>query len=115
MVPARGPLTIASFFRGVTELMTDIVDQPERTLKLFDMTTELAIDWLKAQVEVIGECVEGILVLDDIVGFIGRKHYLQFAHPFLKRIAMRFHGLGQGVSQRCRRHGLSRTVTGHGL
>ena len=90
VVAARGPLTIASFFRGVTELMTDIVDQPERTLKLFDMTTKLSIAWLKAQIEVIGEGVEGILVLDDIVGFIGRKHYEQFAHPFLKRIADAF-------------------------
>ncbi len=90
MVAARGPLTIASFFRGVTELMTDIVDDPERTLKLLDLTTNLAIGWLKAQAEVIGDTVEGILVLDDLAGFIGRKHYQQFAHPFLKRICDAF-------------------------
>lgn len=90
VVHARGPLTIASFFRGVTELMVDIVDQPERAKQLFDMTTQLAIDFMKAQVEVLGDCVEGILVLDDIVGFIGRQHYLEFAHPFLKRICNAF-------------------------
>ncbi|MEK7685648.1 MAG: uroporphyrinogen decarboxylase family protein [Verrucomicrobiota bacterium] len=90
VVAARGPLTIASFFRGVTELMTDIVDHPERTLKLFELTTQLAIGWLKAQIEVIGDEVEGILVLDDITGFIGRKHYEQFAHPFLQRICDAF-------------------------
>lgn len=90
VVAARGPLTIASFFRGVTELMTDIVDHPERTLRLLDLTTKLAIGWLRAQIEVLGPQVEGILVLDDIVGFIGRKHYDRFAHPFLKRIADAF-------------------------
>jgi uroporphyrinogen decarboxylase len=29
-------------------------------------------------------------VLDDLAGFIGRKHYQQFAHPFLKRICDAF-------------------------
>lgn len=85
VVAARGPLTIASFFRGVPQLMEDIVDAPERTLKLLDLTTRLGIGWLKAQAEVLGEQVQGILVLDDLVGFIGRRHYEQFAHPFLKR------------------------------
>jgi len=85
VVAARGPLTIASFFRGVTQLMEDIVDQPERTKKLFDLTTNLGIAWLKAQAEALGDCVEGILVLDDLAGFIGRKHYQEFAHPYLKR------------------------------
>lgn len=90
VVAARGPLCTASFFRGVTELMTDLVDQPERTLQLLDITTNLAIDWLKAQAEVLGDGVEGFLLLDDIVGFIGREHYEQFAHPFLKRICDAF-------------------------
>ena len=90
VVSARGPLTIASFFRGVTELMTDLVDDPQRTLRLFDLTTDLAIGWLKAQIEVLDGGVEGILILDDIVGFIGRRHYEEFAHPFLKRICDNF-------------------------
>lgn len=85
VVAARGPLTIASFFRGVTNLMEDIVDEPERTLKLLNLTTNLGIGWLKAQAEVLGDSVEGILVLDDLAGFIGRNHYQRFAHPFLKR------------------------------
>ena len=54
------------------------------------MTTELAIGFLKAQVEALGDGVEGILVLDDIAGFIGREHYQKFAHPFLKRICDAF-------------------------
>lgn len=90
VVAARGPLTIGSFLRGVTPLMTDLVDEPERTLKFLDLTTNLAIGWLRAQIEVLGDGVEGILILDDLTGFIGRKHYEQFAHPFLRRICDAF-------------------------
>jgi len=90
VVAARGPVCTASFFRGVTELMMDVVESPQRVLKLLDITTKLTIDWLKAQAEVIGPSVEGILVLDDIVGFLGHEHYEEFAHPYLKRICDAF-------------------------
>lgn len=90
VVAARGPLCTAAFCRGVTELMMDIVESPERVTRLLDLTTQLTIDWLKAQAEVIGPSVEGILVLDDIVGFLGREHYEQFAHRCLKRICDAF-------------------------
>jgi uroporphyrinogen decarboxylase len=53
---------------------------------LLELTTRLTVDWLRAQAQAIGETVEGILVLDDIVGLISRKHYLEFAHPYLQRV-----------------------------
>lgn len=90
VVAARGPLCTASFFRGVTRLMEDLIDEPEQALRLIDLCTGLTIDWLKAQAAAVGPSVEGILVLDDIVGFIGRAHYEQFAHPFLERICAAF-------------------------
>ncbi|MBM3860762.1 MAG: uroporphyrinogen decarboxylase [Verrucomicrobia bacterium] len=90
VVAARGPVCTASFFRGVTDLMMDVVESPERVTKLLDITTQLTIDWLKAQAEVIGTSVEGFLLLDDIVGFFGHEHYEQFAHPYLKRICDAF-------------------------
>ena len=34
--------------------------------------------------------VESIFILDDIVGFINEEHYLEFAHPYLKRICDAF-------------------------
>ncbi|MCX6873904.1 MAG: uroporphyrinogen decarboxylase family protein [Verrucomicrobia bacterium] len=90
VVAARGPLCTASFFRGVTQLMMDLMDEPQRVLQLIDLCTTLTIDWLKAQAAAIGPCVEGILVLDDIVGMIGPDDYERFAHPFLKRICAAF-------------------------
>ena len=50
----------------------------------------MIIDWLKAQHKVMGDTVEGIFILDDIVGFINEEHYLEFAHPYLKRICDAF-------------------------
>lgn len=90
MVAARGPLCIASFLRGVSEFMMDIVDEPDAVHKLLDLTTRCVIDWLGAQAEAIGDSVEGILVLDDIVGFLSLNAYREFAHPYLKRICDAF-------------------------
>ena len=90
MVAARGPVCTAAFLRGVTEFMTDLVDHPESAQKLLEFTTGLVIDWLRAQAEAAGETVEGILVLDDIVGFLSRPRYLDFADPYLKRITAAF-------------------------
>ena len=40
--------------------------------------------------EVMGDTVESIFILDDIVGFINEEHYMEFAHPYLKRICDAF-------------------------
>jgi uroporphyrinogen decarboxylase len=90
VVAARGPLCTAGFLRGLTEFMTDLVESPSDIHKLLDYTTELAIAWLKAQAEEIGDSVEGVLVLDDLPGFLSRRHYLEFAHPYLARICRSF-------------------------
>jgi uroporphyrinogen decarboxylase len=70
--------------------MMDLIMDPDRTHQLIDLCTNLVIDWLKAQVKVIGNCAEGIFILDDIVGFVGEDDYKQFAHPYLKRICDAF-------------------------
>src|ERR1039458_5341583 len=54
------------------------------------MITRVIIDWLKAQHKAMGDTVESIFILDDIVGFINEEHYLEFAHPYLKRICDAF-------------------------
>jgi uroporphyrinogen decarboxylase len=90
MVAARGPLCQAAFLRGVTNLMTDMIDQPDAVKRLLALTTQAAIDWLTAQAEAVGDTFEGILVLDDIVGFLSPRAYREFAHPYLKQIADAF-------------------------
>ncbi len=90
LVTSRGPLCTAGFVRSTTDFMIDIVERPEWAHKLIDLCTRLIIDWLKAQQKAMGDTVEGIFILDDIVGFINEDHYMEFAHPYLKRICDAF-------------------------
>jgi MtaA/CmuA family methyltransferase len=90
LATSRGPLCTAGFVRGTTEFMIDLVEKPEWAHRLIDLCTNLVIDWLKAQAQALGDGVEGIFILDDIVGFINEDHYREFAHPYLKRICDAF-------------------------
>jgi MtaA/CmuA family methyltransferase len=90
MATSRGPLCTAGFVRGTTEFMIDIIENPDGAHRLIDLCTNVVIDWLKAQCEVMGDTAESIFILDDIVGFIGEDHYREFAHPYLKRICDAF-------------------------
>jgi uroporphyrinogen decarboxylase len=89
-VTARGPMCTAGFVRGTTNFMIDLVEDPEGAHRLIDLCTRVVIDWLKAQHQAMGDTVEGIFVLDDIVGFVNEEHYQEFAHPYLKRICDAF-------------------------
>jgi uroporphyrinogen decarboxylase len=90
VVAARGPLCLAAFLRGASQFLLDLADSPEQTHQLLRHATQTVIDWLKAQADAIGDTVEGILVLDDIVGFLSARSYKEFAHPYLKRICDAF-------------------------
>jgi uroporphyrinogen decarboxylase len=90
MVAARGPLALAVFFRGLTPLMTDLIDNPAGVHRLLAYTTNTTIQWLKAQAAEVGESVEGVLLLDDIVGFLSPRHYDEFAHPYLQQVFSSF-------------------------
>lgn len=90
VVTARGPLCTAAFVRGVSEFMMDIAENPEGAHKLLRFSTGAIIRWLEAQAEAIGPSVEGLFILDDIVGFLSRRAYLEFAHPYLKQICDAF-------------------------
>lgn len=91
MVAARGPLTVASHLLGVSEFLLGLKLNPTATHRLLRLTTTLVKDWLQAQAEALS-AVEGILVLDDLAGFISAKDYLEFAHPYLKEVFDAFPG-----------------------
>jgi uroporphyrinogen decarboxylase len=85
IVAARGPLTVATHLMGVTNFLLGLKLKPAATHRLLEMTTTLVRTWLSAQTEALRE-VEGILVLDDIAGFVSPKDYLEFGHPYLKTV-----------------------------
>jgi uroporphyrinogen decarboxylase len=82
---ARGPLNIASFLMGTTELMTGFMMDSENSHRLLETITQFSIDWIQHQKEMFPS-IEGILVLDDIVGFIGDDECREYAVPYIKRI-----------------------------
>jgi uroporphyrinogen decarboxylase len=92
MVCARGPMTVASWLMGVTPLMFALVDQPEKITQVLDRITTSIIRWLHAQLDTL-RAPEGIMLLDDLVGMVSKKHYEGLIHPHLRRIFDEFDGL----------------------
>lgn len=92
MAAARGPLTVASFFMGITPLMEGLAADPERTHKVLDTVTTSLIRWLEAQLETLRN-PQGILLLDDLVGMVSKRMYQAQVEPHLKRIFDYFSGM----------------------
>ncbi|MFN8257108.1 MAG: uroporphyrinogen decarboxylase family protein [Bacteroidales bacterium] len=82
---SRGPLNIASFLMGTTELLTAMIMEPEMIHKLMRIITDFLVSWHKLQWNSI-PTIQGIMMLDDIVGFIGENEFLEFGFPYLKEI-----------------------------
>jgi uroporphyrinogen decarboxylase len=82
---ARGPLNIASFLMGTTEFMMAIAMHPEAVHRLLQTITDFTIEWIGVQKEHF-DTIDGILLLDDLVGFLGEEDIKQFAVPYIKRI-----------------------------
>jgi uroporphyrinogen decarboxylase len=59
--------------------------EPDKVSGMLDMITEFIIDWLKLQAQTFPS-IDGIFVLDDIVGFLSEPDFVRFAKPYLKRI-----------------------------
>lgn len=82
---ARGPLNIASFLMGTTEFLMAMQVDPEGTHAMLNVITAFLEDWIKLQASSI-PTIRGVLLLDDIVGFIGPDDVATFAMPYLKRV-----------------------------
>ena len=82
---SRGPLNIASFLLGTTEFLMGIRTDPDQTHKLLGTVTDFIIDWLGLQIRTFAS-IDGVFILDDIVGFLGEQDFTQTAMPYLKRI-----------------------------
>jgi len=81
---ARGPMNIAGFLMGNTEFLMGMKVEPDGAHSLLEMVTDFLVDWLKLQASVLPS-IDGIFVLDDVVGFCGEEDFVEFAKPYLKR------------------------------
>lgn len=82
---ARGPLNIASFLLGTTELMMGMMTEPDKCHKLVALITDFLIDWIGYQMDSFSS-IEGILLLDDIIGFVGDEQCKDYVVPYFKKI-----------------------------
>lgn len=82
---ARGPLNIASFLMGTTEFLMELKLNPEAAHELLDVIGEFLVDWIGLQLNSF-ESMDGILLLDDIIGFVGQEDFEEFVQPCLERI-----------------------------
>ncbi len=81
---ARGPLNVAAFLMGNTEFLMALKTEPDRIHALLTTVTDFLADWLRLQAETL-PTIDGLFLLDDIVGFLGEDDFLTFAKPYLAR------------------------------
>jgi uroporphyrinogen decarboxylase len=82
---SRGPLNIASYLMGSTEFLMAMMLEPERTEQLIKKITAFLKSWLQLQMEAFPS-IDGIFMLDDIIGFIGENEFRTFALPCFKEL-----------------------------
>jgi uroporphyrinogen-III decarboxylase len=81
----RGPLNIASYLLGTTEFLTTLMMYPDKAEALLGKITTYLKDWLHLQMETFPS-IDGIFVLDDIIGFMGEEEFSTFGLPHFKEL-----------------------------
>ncbi len=82
---ARGPLNIASYLLGHSEFLLGIKTQPDEIHRLLTVITDFLVDWIGYQAETF-DSIDGIFLLDDLIGFLRDDDFQQFALPYLKQV-----------------------------
>ncbi len=87
----EGALAEAADLRGLSELMMDLILEPEAVEELFEKIYELQYAFMKAQVEAGADIIG---VGDAAASLIGPGLYEQYGVPYEKRIIQDIHNLG---------------------
>jgi uroporphyrinogen-III decarboxylase len=82
---ARGPLNIASYLMGMTEFLTTMMIAPDKAHLLIRKITTYLKEWISLQKETFPS-IDGILLLDDIIGFMGDPEFCEFGLPYFKEL-----------------------------
>jgi uroporphyrinogen-III decarboxylase len=82
---ARGPLNIASYLIGTSEFLTLMMVDPEKAERLIKKITTFLKEWLTLQRETF-PTIDGIFLLDDIIGFVGETEFRTFGLPYFKEL-----------------------------
>ena len=87
----EGALAEAADLRGVSQIMTDLVDNPDWVEELLERCTEVAIDFARAQVTAGADLIG---LGDAVASLVGPKMYRRFALPYEQRIFAAVHEMG---------------------
>lgn len=82
---ARGPLNIASYLMGTTEFLILMMEDPDKVHTLMRIITDFLKSWIDLQMKSFST-IDGIFLLDDIIGFIGEAEFTSFGLPYLKEV-----------------------------
>jgi uroporphyrinogen decarboxylase len=82
---SRGPLNIASYLMGTTEFMMAIMTHPGEIHVLIRKITDYLKGFHRHQAELF-PTIDGILMLDDIIGFISEDQFVEFGLPYFKEL-----------------------------
>lgn len=82
---SRGPLNIATYLMGTTEFLMAIMIEPEKAHKLIRIITDFLHQWHDYQKKCFTD-IDGILMLDDIIGFMSREQFEEFGLPYFKEL-----------------------------
>ena len=82
---SRGPLNVATFLMGTTEFMMALKMEPDKCHKLLRIITGFLKKWHALQRETF-PTIDGMFLLDDIVGFIGEDDFKEFGLPYFKEL-----------------------------
>jgi uroporphyrinogen decarboxylase len=80
---ARGPLNIASYLLGHTEFLMGVKTNPREIHALLRIVTDFLCEWIALQADTF-DSIDGIFLLDDLIGFLGDDDFREFALPYLK-------------------------------
>ncbi len=81
----RGPLNVASFLMGTTEFMMSLAMNPDEAKVLINKITDFICEWVVYQKECFPS-IDGLFVLDDLIGFVGDYEFSEFVIPAFKKI-----------------------------
>jgi uroporphyrinogen decarboxylase len=82
---SRGPLNIATFLMGTTEFLIALKTDPDRAHKLLRIITSFLKNWHALQRDNFPS-IDGMFLLDDIVGLMGEEDFREFGLPYFKEI-----------------------------
>jgi uroporphyrinogen decarboxylase len=82
---SRGPLNVAAFLMGTTEFLMALKTDPEPAHRLLHIITDFLKQWHALQRDAF-PTIDGIMMLDDIVGFMGEKDFVEFGLPCFREL-----------------------------